>query len=351
MRGQLTALSRMCQQFIQQQTAAAAPPAPPPTQPAPVTTDTPVIPLPATAPTGTTTTTTTTTDSAKGANTSTADGDLMRAKLAQFRKFDPPKFAGKNDDAWVIEHWATHMLKLFRDLHIEEQDRVPLAAHCLERDAYACTKQNLECELESLKQGNRIVAEYERDFSRIVGLIPFAMRDEYHKARLFIRGLRPNIRLLVASNGAIPFDECLDRALIVQSESEEVRADRDASEQSGNRKRSHAKSGGGPSYSKRPPKHPCTQQSVRSAPSGGQQQGNRCVICGQAHAVNTCPQRRDHCYRCGQPGNLQAQCPRGDGANQSAVSSPAASRQNRGAPSTAASSGRPSTSRQNEGAR
>ncbi|EKG08907.1 Retrotransposon gag protein [Macrophomina phaseolina MS6] len=130
------------------------------------------------------------------------------------------------------------MEKLFRDLHIEELDRVPLAAHCLEKDAYSwwishferklgsiypsweefrrllyeqyfkdSTKQSLERELERLKQGNRTVGEYERDFSRIVSLIPFVVRDEYHKARMFARGLKPSIRLLIASHGALTFDE------------------------------------------------------------------------------------------------------------------------------------------------
>ncbi|XP_020081831.1 uncharacterized protein LOC109705512 [Ananas comosus] len=264
-------------------------------QTAPITVDLPVVPARAVASTVTATTTTATTMiSTRGTDTPAAEGARIWAKLAQFRKFDLPKFVGKSDNAWVIEHWATRMEKLFRDLHIVELDR------------------SLERELERLKQGNHTVAEYERDFSRKIGLIPFAVRDEYHKARMFARGLRPNIRLLIASNGVLSFDECLDRALMVQSESEEVRSERDASERSGDRNRSHAKSGGGPSFSKKPPKHPRTQQSL---------------------------------------GHLRAQCPRGDGATQSAVSSPAASRQNRGAPSAGTSFGRPSASRQNEGAR
>lgn len=57
------------------------------------------------------------------------------------------------------------------------------------------------------------MVEYERDFSRIVGLIPFVVRDEYHKARMFARGLKPNIRILIA--WVMTFDECLDRTLMI----------------------------------------------------------------------------------------------------------------------------------------
>nr|CAD1834688.1 unnamed protein product [Ananas comosus var. bracteatus] len=161
---------------------------------------------------------------------------------------------------------------------------VPLAAHYLEDEAYSwwlrlfeknqyfkdSTKLGLEHELERLKQGNRTMAEYEQDFSCIVGLILFVVRNEYHKAQMFARGLKPNIRILIASHGVMTFDECLDRALMVQNDMEEAQIERDASEKNGDKKRSHFKSSGGSFSNKRPQKHPRTQQSARSVPSGNQ---------------------------------------------------------------------------------
>nr|CAD1834993.1 unnamed protein product [Ananas comosus var. bracteatus] len=112
------------------------------------------------------------------------------------------------------------------------------------------TKQGLEHEPGRLRQGNRTMAEYEQDFSCI--------------------GLKPNIRILIASHGVMTFDECLDRALMVQNDIEEARIERDASEKNGDKKRSHFKSSGSSFSNKRPQKHPRTQQSARSAPSGNQ---------------------------------------------------------------------------------
>lgn len=65
-----------------------------------------------------------------------ADGPHIRVRLVKFRKFDLPKFAGKNDDGWAVERWVAHMEKLFPDLRIDEQDKIPLATYCLENEAY-----------------------------------------------------------------------------------------------------------------------------------------------------------------------------------------------------------------------
>ncbi|XP_020080065.1 uncharacterized protein LOC109703761 [Ananas comosus] len=194
------------------------------------------------------------------------------------------------------------------------------------------------------------MTEYERDFSHIVELIPFVVHDEYHKAPLFARGLRPSIRLLIASHGMLTFDERLDRALMVQSDMDEARIEQDASEKSEDRKRAQESFVGGQSSNGRPPKHRKTQSGSSNAPATSQRQSTRpCVICGKAHKVNECPQRHNHCYKCGQRGHLQADCINGVGTVSTVVSTPAAPWQDCG--NTAYSlSGRPSTSRQEKGA-
>nr|CAD1838549.1 unnamed protein product [Ananas comosus var. bracteatus] len=73
----------------------------------------------------------------------------MGAKLIEFRKFDPPKYAGKKEEKGVLERWLTNMEKLLEDLFIDEQDRVPLAAHFLDGDASSWWRRHL-----SLKLGN-----------------------------------------------------------------------------------------------------------------------------------------------------------------------------------------------------
>lgn len=88
------------------------------------------------APTVTTTTMATTTVSTGDAGTPKVEDTHIRAILEKFRKFDLPKFLGKNDESWAVEHWVAHIEKLFRDMHIEEQDNVHLATDCLEGEVY-----------------------------------------------------------------------------------------------------------------------------------------------------------------------------------------------------------------------
>lgn len=74
------------------------------------------------------------------------------------------------------------------------------------------------------------MAEYERDFSRLVELIPFVVRGKYHKAQMFAEWLKSNIQILITSDGVMTFDECLDQALIIQNNMEKARIERNASE-------------------------------------------------------------------------------------------------------------------------
>nr|CAD1821509.1 unnamed protein product [Ananas comosus var. bracteatus] len=228
----LTGAVQQLQQLLQQHAAAAVPPVPPSTPPVPEAAAPPVAPAqtaPPTVPT-TTTTTATTTVPAGVLIPPAAEGARMRAKLIEFRKFDPPKYAGKKEEKGVLERWLTtwrNYSRTYSSLSRTASPWRPLSGRG--------RKLLLERELERLQQGSRTVAEYEQDFSRIVELIPFVIRDEHHKARVFVKGLRPNIRMLLASHGTMTFDECLDRALVIQSESTEVRAAKEASEQSGDR--------------------------------------------------------------------------------------------------------------------
>ena len=120
---------------------------------------------------------------------------------------------------------AATMEKLFRDTFVEERDRVWLATHHLDGEAYRwwmdiqddpCTdltaitwrkfkelllehyfpdsvKRKMEQDLRNVRQGDRTVAEYEREFSRLLHCVPFVVRDDEDKARIFERGLRPSI--------------------------------------------------------------------------------------------------------------------------------------------------------------
>nr|CAD1835654.1 unnamed protein product [Ananas comosus var. bracteatus] len=153
-----------------------------------------------------------------------AERDRLMERLNEFRRCSPRVFDGEKVDHWIVEKWLMHMEKLFRDTFVEERDRVWLATHHLDGEAYrwwldfqdhpstdlaaitwtrfkelllahyfpTSVKRKMEQDLRSLRQGDRTVAEYEREFSRLLHCVPFVVRDDEDKARIFERGLRPS---------------------------------------------------------------------------------------------------------------------------------------------------------------
>nr|CAD1843952.1 unnamed protein product [Ananas comosus var. bracteatus] len=54
-------------------------------------------------------------------------------------------------------------------------------------------KRKLQDRFKKLRQGDRLVREYEREFSHIVNCVPYVVRDDKDKADCFVRGLQPKI--------------------------------------------------------------------------------------------------------------------------------------------------------------
>nr|CAD1831736.1 unnamed protein product [Ananas comosus var. bracteatus] len=163
-------------------------------------------------------------------------------------------FDGEKVDHWIVEKWLMHMEKLFRDTFVEERDRVWLATHHLDGEAYrwwldlqenpstdmavitwkkfkelllahyfpTSVKRKMEQDLRNLRQEDQTVAEYEREFSRLLHCVPFIVRDDEDKARIFERGLRPSIFRFVQSSNLQTYLEVVDRTLIVESGAADV---------------------------------------------------------------------------------------------------------------------------------
>ncbi len=226
----------------------------------------------------------------------------VRASLAEFQKYKPSVFEGETTNSWALEKWVDTIEKLFEDLMMEEDERVPLAVHFLEETARICwkivrptpssgtvlptwstfremlfgaffsdsVKEKLEDDLKNIKQGNRSVMEYQREFMRLANCVPFVIRDESHKARLFVDGLRGDIFRLVQSADLHTFQQVVDRATLVERGVVLARARSERSDRNKDKKRSQAQSGGG-----RPPKYPRTQQGAKSPSTTGQRTGER----------------------------------------------------------------------------
>nr|CAD1821731.1 unnamed protein product [Ananas comosus var. bracteatus] len=236
------------------------------------------------------------------------EGDRLMERLNEFRRCSPRIFDGEKVDHWIVEKWLMHMEKLFRDTFVEERDRVWLATHHLDGEAYRwCVKRRLEQDLRNLRQGDRTVAEYEREFSRLLHCVPFVVRDDEDKARIFESGLRRSIFRFVQSSNLQTYREVVNRALIVESGAADVQERREALD-NGKGKRPTAE-GASQTHSRRPPKHPRSQQRRRGSAThrGGsdRRRPSQCVICGGPHYLPQCPQRAGRCYQCGQEGHIR----------------------------------------------
>nr|CAD1825788.1 unnamed protein product [Ananas comosus var. bracteatus] len=233
-----------------------------------------------------------------------AERDRALACLTAFKKFNPPIFNGESGDPWEMESWVDTMEKLFEDLYTLEQDKVHLAVHCLEKSArvwWKATRQNrsptlppmmweefrgllygvhfpdsdkkkMEEQFRILKQGDRTVRDYKREFSHIVNCVPHVVRSDEDKAGCFERGLRREIYAAMQPLRLKTFTEVFDRALWVEQGIAKMRAERESNDKGADKKRSASGPAGSSKY-KKPPKYPRKPGKDRGPP--------HCYICGE----------------------------------------------------------------------
>nr|CAD1836374.1 unnamed protein product [Ananas comosus var. bracteatus] len=262
-----------------------------------------------------------------------AEQDRLMERLNEFRRCGPRIFDGEKVDHWVVEKWLMHMEKLFCDTF--ENPSIDLAAISWKKFKElllahyfpTSVKRKMEQDLRNLRQGDRTVAEYEREYSRLLHCVPFVVRDDENKARIFEQGLRPSIFRFVQSSNLQTYREVVDRALIVESGAAEVQERREAMDK-GKAKRPAAE-GASLTHSRRLPKHPRSQQ----------------------HGHDSAAQRGGRCFRCGQEGHVRAECPRGSSPAPSTASAPALPAASQGTTSTPYQPGRLPVQRLSEGSR
>nr|CAD1825758.1 unnamed protein product [Ananas comosus var. bracteatus] len=159
-----------------------------------------------------------------------AEREHTLATLVMFKKFNPPVFDGEKVEPWMVESWIDSMETLFEDIYTLEKDKVLLATHCLEKAAKVYEKKKLQDKFWKLRQGDRSVREYEREFSHIIDCVPDVVRDDKDRADWFLRGLRPKIYEAVQILKLRTFAEVLDRALWAEHGSAYARGERESME-------------------------------------------------------------------------------------------------------------------------
>nr|CAD1832720.1 unnamed protein product [Ananas comosus var. bracteatus] len=122
-------------------------------------------------------------------------------------------------------------------------------------------KRKMEQDLREMRQRDRTVAEYEREFSRLLHCVPFVVQDDEDKAHIFERGLRPSIFWLVQSSNLQTYRDVVNYALIMETGAADLQERREGSYK-GKGKRPAAE-GASQTHSWRPPRHPRNRSQSR----------------------------------------------------------------------------------------
>ncbi|XP_020080765.1 uncharacterized protein LOC109704440 [Ananas comosus] len=206
-----------------------------------------------------------------------AEQNRSLAMLTAFKRFNPSTFKGDVKDPWLMEAWLSAMEALFEDIYTLEKDKVRLAAHCLEGSARAwwtrvkngrsldpasmtweafrelllmeyfseSDKRKIKEDFCKLRQGNRTVWEYEREFSHMVNCVPGLVHGDRDRAVVFECGLRLKIFKIFHALRLKTFEDVLDRALWVEHGNTIAREKREAYERDKDKEKSKKRPAGG----------------------------------------------------------------------------------------------------------
>ncbi|XP_020080113.1 uncharacterized protein LOC109703810 [Ananas comosus] len=262
----------------------------------------------------------------------------VAAEVVPSRSGDPTP----DTDPWIVEMWIDSIETLFEDLYTLERDKVNLAVHYLKQSAKVwwkgvkqdrspglppmtweefrgllflayfpdSEKRKLKERFQKLRQGDRSVRQYEREFFRIVHCVPNVVRDDRDKADCFVRGLRPSLYKAVLVHKLRTFAEVLDRALWIEQDEASLREEREAYY----KEKGKGRPTGGSSGQSSSQRTSSSSHSRSRAPGTYRIRSSaKCAICGGPHFPQQCEQREGKCFKCGLSGHMRDECPRGDG--------------------------------------
>ncbi|KAL8554780.1 hypothetical protein ACS0TY_002828 [Phlomoides rotata] len=165
--------------------------------------------------------------------------------VEQFRRLQPPRLNGK-EGPLETEEWIAGLERIFRHLTLTDTQKISCAQFQLKEDAaqwwesYERTldpeerqaflwedfkeavmeryfprvlRDQKEQEFVTLLQGTLSVTEYERKFNQLSRYAPHLVEDDVRKGRRFERGMRPEIRGILAGANLLSYREVFSRAL------------------------------------------------------------------------------------------------------------------------------------------
>ena len=171
------------------------------------------------------------------------------AIFKSFQDVHPPEFKGTADPI-EAKAWLKEIEKAFQLVNVSEDKKTEYASYFLKSEAsywWESTKvlegegvvtwprftelflekyfpnfmkDQMEIKFLELKQGNMSVAEYEAKFSEMARFVPEFVNTDAKKAKRFQQGLKPWIRSRIAVFEFQNFSTVVQKAMIVESESE-----------------------------------------------------------------------------------------------------------------------------------
>ncbi|XP_028127173.1 uncharacterized protein LOC114323719 [Camellia sinensis] len=168
-------------------------------------------------------------------------------------------------------------------------------------------------EFETLRQGNKTVAEYEAQFAELARFAPHMVDMDYKKARKFEGGLRSAILDKVNMLKLPTYVDVLERAVIAEGN---LATQSRISEWKGKRQNTQ--------WSKGSPTPQNKKQTLGSLNTTTPSQDSMptCPECGKKHH-GTCYRKSGACFQCGKTGHLIKDCPQRNqqSNNRTAISS------------------------------
>ncbi|XP_028108308.1 uncharacterized protein LOC114307124 [Camellia sinensis] len=152
---------------------------------------------------------------------------------------------------------------------------------------------------ETLRQGNKTVAEYEAQFAELARFAPHMVDTDYRKARKFEGRLRSAILDKVNMLKLPTYVDVLERAVIAEGN---LATQSRISEWKGKRQNTQ--------WSKGSPTPPNKKQTLGSSNTSTPSQDSipTCLECGKKHR-GTCYRKSGACFQCGKTGHLIKDCP------------------------------------------
>ena len=187
-------------------------------------------------------------------------------------------------------------------------------------------QNQMELKFLELKQGNMSVGEYETKFTELARFVPEQVDTDKKKAKRFEQGLKPWIKSRVIMFELGTYTGVVQKALIMESESEWSSRDRENKRRKPEAQGEGQGSGNFQSKQQRVPEvqrnksrgfrrseagtvGPASRPQDVSQPKPLRVQVPDCKTCGKKHP-GECRKAGITCYRCNQKGHYVSECPR-----------------------------------------